>query len=289
MKNLIICALAIFFCSIGVLSVHPHDAESQWHDGETPLPWAEHIQTFQNLLKTDPASARAELQNIAKNVFVGHVLTEEWVPLYFRVNHEKSRQRTDITRQLSDIKRVFELELRMMTDIDAEKYAVQIQRHREAMEHYTEMSSVLPKRIDKIDELPKKTSPGEHGQMSQAPRELYDIGEQHLKSFRELLPTNPEGALAELDTYTTLLFHNHPLIEEWKKLYVPIVRNQGALLPEIIRYVEIEKQMLTDTDAEMHAEKIETLAGVEKYCKSIAKMLERQGILDTKFVPFTIK
>ena len=285
MKNLILCGLSIFFFGISLISVHPHDADTHSNEGEeNQRPWAEHLETFQKLLKTDPDAARGELQNIAEHVFSGHVLTEEWVPLYFRVKQQNVVPLS--SHHISDIKRIFELEMRMLMDIDAEKYAKQIQQSREALKYYTE----LPALSGLTGDPPKKTSPPEQElYVSEATQELYAIAEQHLTNFRELLPTENKAAVAELDTYTALMFENHPLIEEWQKIYIPIVRNQGGLLPEIIRLVELEKQMLTETDAQKHKKKIKTLESIEESTRFIAKMFQRQGILDTKFVPFTFE
>lgn len=89
--------------------------------------WAEDLKTFQKHLKTRPEAARAELQNVAKKLFHGHVLIEEWVPLFYRLNREG-------TEHLTDIQRVSELEIRMLTARDAEKHGLQIQQHQHAME-----------------------------------------------------------------------------------------------------------------------------------------------------------
>ena len=96
--------------------------------------WAKHLKIFQKHLKTRPEAARAELQNIAKKLFHGHVLIEEWVPLFYRLNREG-------TEHLTDIQRVSELEIRMLTALDAEKYGLQIEQHQHAMEELKAISA----------------------------------------------------------------------------------------------------------------------------------------------------
>ena len=96
--------------------------------------WAKHLKTFQKHLKTRPEAARAELQNVAKKLFHGHALIEEWVPLYYRLSREG-------TEHLTDIQRVSDLEIRMLTALNAEKYGLQIQQHQHAMEELKAISA----------------------------------------------------------------------------------------------------------------------------------------------------
>ena len=110
MRFLIICSIYIAFCGIGAFSLYSNDAYSHQDIGDEI--WADYLQAFQKLLKTDPEAARAELQDVAKTLFGEHRLVEEWVPLYFRINQEG-------TEHPSDFVRVSELEIRMLIAIDA--------------------------------------------------------------------------------------------------------------------------------------------------------------------------
>lgn len=261
MKILTLCTLVILLCGIGPLSIHPADNDAGTKRTDT-VPWGEHFITFQQLLnlKKDSQAAHAELQNVAKKLFVGHILAEEWVPLYFRI-------RSKGTKHLSDIKRVYELEIRMLTAIDAEKHANQIQLHQEAFEHFKDLHKV-------IDDQPFKKSIN----TTKASDVVY-------KTFFELLPDNPEAARVVLDIFATLVFDNHRLTEEWKELYFRLCREKKATFSEAIRVFELKKQMLTDIDAEKYANEIKNLANVIKQSKSVQKILERQGNPDEK-MPF---
>lgn len=88
-----------------------------------------HLAEFNVLKNNDTAAARTKLSEIAKIRFGTHILADEWIPLYFRLSREGKGR-------ISDIKRFAELEMRMLTDIDAEKYAEQIQRHQQTLETY---------------------------------------------------------------------------------------------------------------------------------------------------------
>ena len=225
--------------------------------------WAENFHTFKKHLVTDPSAARTELQNVAKKLFGEHTLTEEWVPLYFRLSQED-------TEHLSDLKRVSELEIRMLTDINAQTYAKLIQHHRETLEHYNELAK---------QKVPSKTEEGLDTK----------TGYEHYKTFHELLPTDPEAARAELTAFSTLAFHGHPLTKEWEELFFRLSREKEATVPEMLRLFELKKQMLKDHSPEKHAKEIENLETAIKDLKSMSKLLKRQGNLDTQKMSFNFK
>lgn len=263
MKILTYCTLILMFCTIGELAVHPDEGNSHAKGADT-VPWEEHFITFQQLLnlEKDSQAAHAELQYVAKKLFGEHTLNEEWVPLYFRI-------RSEGTKHLSDVKRVYELEIRMLTAIGAEKYAKQIQLHQEALKHCKDIHKVIGDQPFKEPINTTKTS---------------DVVN---KAFFQLLPDNPEAARAVLDIFATLVFDNHRLTEEWKELYFRLCLAKEATFSEAIRVFELKKQILTDIDAEKHANEIKNLAGVIKQSKSVQKILERQGNPDKK-MPFNL-
>ena len=286
MRSIVICLLCLTFCSIEVPSSgdsgksteisHPNSAHSQPYRIDDTL-WAEHLDTFKKRLPTDPSAARTELQNIAKKLFGGHTLTEEWVPLYFRLSREG-------TEHLSDLKRVSELEIRMLTDINAQTYAKQIQHHRETLEHYDE----LAKMFEDAGRPTPETREQEEQQEPSKTEKVSDTktGHEYYKAFHELLPTNPEAARAELAAFSALAFHGHPLTKEWEELFFRLSREKEATVPEITRLFELKKQMLKDHSPEKHAKEIENLETVIKDLKSMSKLLKRQGTLDTQKMPF---
>lgn len=271
MRYVVICFLCLTSCSIE-LSIgdsskstedpHPNLAHPQPYHIDNTL-WTEDLETFKKYLPTDLSAARTELQNVAKKLFGEHTLAEEWVPLYFRLSREG-------TEHLSDLKRVSELEIRMLTDINAQTYAKQIQHHREALKHYEELAK---------QKEPSKTEKGSDTK----------TGYEHYKAFHELLPTDPEAARAELTAFSALAFHGHPLTKEWEELFFRLCREKEGTLPEVLRFFELKKQMLEDHSPEKHAKEIEHLETAIKDIKSMSKLLKRQGNLDTQKMPFNFK
>lgn len=270
MRYVVICLLCLTSCSIE-LSIgdsgkstedpHPNPAYSQPYHIDNTL-WTEDLDTFKKYLPTDLSAARTELQNVAKKLFGKHMLAEEWVPLYFRLSREG-------TEHLSDLKRVSELEIRMLTDINAQTYAKQIQHHRETLAHYDELAKQ------------KELSKTEKGSDTKT-------GYEHYKAFHELLPADPEAARAELTAFGALAFHGHPLTKEWEDLFFRLSREKEATLPEVLRFFELKKQMLEDHSPEKHAKEIEHLETAIKDIKSMSKLLKRQGNLDTQKMPFNV-
>ena len=285
MRYIVICLLWLTLYSIEVLSIgdsgkstepsHPNPTYSQLSRIDDTL-WAKHLETFKKRLPTDSKAARAELQNVAKKLFGQHTLTEEWVPLYFRLSREG-------TEHLSDLKRVSELEIRMLTDINAQTYAKQIQHHREALEHYDE----LAKKFEVTSPTPETHEQDEQKAPSKIEKGLdTKTGYEHYKAFHELLPANPEAARVELAAFSALAFHGHPLTKEWEELYFRLSREKEATVPEMLQLFELKKQMLEDHSPEKHVKEIENLDTVIKDLKSMSKLLKRQGNLDTQKMPF---
>lgn len=124
----VICFIGLGLKNIGIGEAPPAMTQVRYPPSEliSSRIWAKPLETFHQHLKTRPAAARAELQAVAKRVFQGHQLTEEWVPLYFRVSQHG-------TAHASDLERVSELEIRMLMALDAQKHALQIQQHQHAM------------------------------------------------------------------------------------------------------------------------------------------------------------
>ena len=267
MRFLITCIIYLTMCGITVLSLHTNDAHSRPQSVDDTL-WAEPLQMFKKFLKTDPEAARVELRNVAKTLFGEHILTEEWVPLYFRL----SREGTD---RLSDLNRMSELEIRMLTAIDVKKYAKQIEHHQERLKHYDELSKIAEDGAP----TPEALSPGEQEVSSK-------IGHEHFKAFNELLPTDPEAARAKLAEFSVLTFHGHRLAREWEELFFRLSREKEGTFSEIIRLLELTKQMLKDHSPEKQAKEIEDLETTIKDLEPMRNLLKLQGGLDTQKIPF---
>ena len=286
MRHIIVCLLCLTFCNIESLSFghsreptespHPNPAPAQSYRLDSTL-WTEDLDTFKERLPADPTAARSELQNVAKKLFGGHSLTDEWVPLYFRLNREG-------TEHLSDLIRVSELEIRMLTHINAREFARQIQHHRKMLHHYD--------KLEKISEGAETTLETREQDEQKEPSKTEAIldaktGQEHLHAFHELLQTDPKAARAELASFSALAFHGHPLTKEWEELFFRLSREKEGMIPEIIRFLELKKQMLKDHSPEKHAKEIENLETAIEDIKPLAEFLERQGTLNTQKTRFT--
>ena len=83
-----------------------------------------HITAFKSLRLTDPEAARAELFKAAKIRYREHPLVDEWVELVFHLSR-------DGKGSILTLKRVLELEIQMLSDVDAKKHAKQIEKHQD--------------------------------------------------------------------------------------------------------------------------------------------------------------
>lgn len=189
--------------------------------------WAENFQRFQKHLTTNTDDARTELENVAKNLFLGHLLTEEWVPLYFRISR-------DGTEHLSDVQRVSELEIRMLTAIDAKKHAEQIRQHRAALKRYNQDVNGDAAKKQQMDL-----------QKLQAAKKLRAQKiDKHVAAYEKLLPTDSDAAHAELVKYAQVTFGEHTLRGEWIELYFRLSSEQEATFAEFIQLLTLTKKML---------------------------------------------
>ena len=92
------------------------DAENHgWNDEAL-----QHLTAFQSLLSTDIEAARATIAEIAKIRFGSHPLAGEWSELFFRLYRDRKGS-------ILDMKRYWELELQLLSDLDAKTYAKEIQ------------------------------------------------------------------------------------------------------------------------------------------------------------------
>ena len=297
MINLFLVCLFLF--GIGYLAFGDDEAitTSESHAPSVgDASWDAELETFYKLLKTDPEAARVELQSVAKTLFDEHPRTEEWVELFYKVFYQISRKETEQKetkppgKLISDLKRLYELGLEMLTDMDTEKYAKQIQLHRDALKHYTELAEIAEAVGDKSSGSEKGTSDTQE-HTSQPTSELPDAestDQQHMEKFYELLSTDPEAARQELETYAAKSYQGHPLTEEWVELIFRMGSEGEATVSDISRFLEMSKQMLTDIDPEKYAKEIKESADSLEQLKLVAKMYERDGKADAK-IPFNVK
>lgn len=253
MKFTIICGFYLIFFSFGCLSYGHQDTTKESMLSHTHLVsdilWAKHLESFKERLATKPEAARLELQSTAKKLFNKHLLVDEWVPLYFRL----SQIGTD---HLSDVTRLSELEIRMLTDIDTKKYATQIQSHQQILTQLNRYANVFH-RHDHIPEEKKiKAKPST----------------SQLDLRNERLRTDPKAVRTEfLKQATSRGYAEHPHLEKWISIGVKLFTTDSSTLGDVTTFVELQIQMLKDSAPETESEKIQelerTLADLNKFNK----------------------
>ncbi len=199
--------------------------------------WAEHIEVFKKHLLNDPETAHTELQNVAKKLFNRHILAEEWVPLYFRIS-------LNGTEYISDVRRLSELEIRMLTAIDAQKYFEHIRQHQAVLTDSVDASKNENHLPDTAQEMKKKKN-----------LRAEKISE-YAASYQKLLPERPEAAHAELVKYADVTFGEHALREKWIALYFRLSREKEATVFEFIQILALAQNMLKDNLPKIAAEAI---------------------------------
>ena len=238
--------VCLFLFGIGYLAFGHDDIETTsksyaYYAGGASLD-AE-LETFYKLIKTDPEAARLELQSVAKELFDEHPLTEKWVALFYKVFYEISLKDTEQKGSeppwelISDIKHLYELGLEMLTGMDTEKYAKQIQLHQDALKHYTKLAAIAEAVGNKASK-PEKGISDTQKHISQPPSELSDMDaeeqilNQHIEKFYQLISTDPEAARKELETYAAKFYQGHPLTQEWIELFCRMGSEGAATVPD---------------------------------------------------------
>ena len=239
--------------------------------------WAEQLTTFHMLLETDAQghfemTARAELQQVANTLFGGHRLAEEWVPLYFRISQNG-------TEHPSDVKRVSELEIRMLTALDFKKYSDQIHRHQEAFQRFADMEKSFQSHSH---------APNPHSEEPVPTRmsEVVRLGRKHAAAFEKFRDTDAEAAHAELVSLFALQYGEHPLVEKLVDTVLALAPKKRATYPQVIELTELQLQLMKETDAQRHAESIQTTERSLEKLKNISNLLRKQGSLETETIRF---
>ena len=295
--NLFLVCMLLFGIGYLAFSQTGTDAESHGHD-ENNASWDAHFETCYELFKTDPEAARVELERVAKELFNEHPLTEKWIEHFYQVFHRISRNETGQDKIenpweiIPDLIGVYELGLEMLTAVDPEKYAKEIQHHRDALEYYTGFAEQVEAAGAKPLVADKTTSDAQEG-TSQSEAELSDaekeaqIVSQHMEKSYELLATDPDAARKELETCAAIAYKGHPLAKEWVELFLRMASEGAATISDITRFMEMMKQMRTDMDPEKYADEINEIADNLDQLKLVAEMYERDGRSDTK-IPFSM-
>lgn len=297
MINLFLVCILLFGIGYLAFSDTGTDAESQGHD-ENNAAWDAHLETCYELFKTDPEAARVELERVAKELFNEHPLTEKWIEHFYRVFHRISLDETgqdkieNPSEIILDLIRVYELGLEMLTAVDPEKYAKEIQHHRDALEHYAgfaehvEAAGAKPLMADETTSDAQESTSESEAELSDAEKEVQVIS-QHMEKFYELLATDPAAARKELETGAAIAYQGHPLAKEWVELFFRMASEGAATISDITRFMEMMKQMRTDMDPEKYADEINEITDNLEQLKLVAETYERDGKSDTK-IPFSM-
>lgn len=250
--------------------------------------WADSLVTFEERLKTNPKTARTELQRVAKKIFGEHTLTEEWGPLYFRI-------RSEGTEHPSDVKRLAELEIRMLTAIametgDFQKHALPLQRLQEAYQKYEALEKSHQNHIHSHE--PNHTSEPKTGHSSRGEDRKAGTDEPHAHNsetdFKTLFETDPTAARAELIRLMAAEFNNHPRIEEQVDTLFALSAKKRVTYPELITLIELQIQIVKHGDIEKHKDYLQGYEKSLKKLRNISKLLEKQGSLETETTNFSV-
>ena len=289
--------LCLVLCTLGTFSFGELEDTSETAPPQLSLVsdtlWAEQLTTFQKLLKTDAKAARAELQQVANTLFGGHRLAEEWVPLYFRISQNG-------TEHPSDAKRVSELEIRMLTEINFKKYSVQIHRHQEAFQRFADMEKSFQSHSHAPSPHSEKPVPTSKSKVLRLARkhaaafeklhgtdaEVLRLGRKHAAAFEKLRDTDAEAARAELVSLFALQYGEHPLVEKLVDTVLALAPKKRVTYPEVIELTELQLQLMKGTDAQKHAEAIQTAERSLEKLKNISNLLRKQGSLETETIRF---
>ena len=289
--------LCLVLCTLGTFSFGELEDTSETASPQLSLVsdtlWAEQLTTFQKLLKTDAKAARAELQQVANTLFGGHRLAEEWVPLYFRISQNG-------TEHPSDVKRVSELEIRMLTGINFKKYSVQIHRHQEAFQRFADMEKSFQSHSHAPNPHSEKPIPTSKSKVLRLARkhaaafeklhgtdaEVLRLGRKHAAAFEKLRDTDAEAARAELVSLFALQYGEHPLVEKLVDTVLALAPKKRVTYPEVIELTELQLQLMKETDAQKHAEAIQTAERSLERLKNISNLLRKQGSLETETIRF---
>lgn len=289
--------LCLVLCTLGTFAFGELDDTSETASPQLSLVsdtlWSEELTRFQELLATDAKAARAELQQVANTLFGGHRLAEEWVPLYFRISQNG-------TEHPSDVKRVSELEIRMLTVLDVKKYSDQIHRHQEAFQRFADMEKSfqsqsrapklhsekpVPTRKSEVLRLARKQAAA-FAKLHGTDAEVLRLGRKHAAAFEKLRDTDAEAARAELVVLLALQYGEHPLVEKIVDTVLALAPKKHATYPEVIELTELQLQLLKETDAEKYAEMIQTAERSLERLKNISNLLRKQGSLETETIRF---
>ena len=240
---------------------------------------------FKSLENIPADASHGDIATLAKKRFGSHPQVDDWTQLCFRI-------RRDGHASLPMLKRFAELQIQMLTDVDAEKHAQQILAYQGALEEIEVYNQMFGQMFGKTAaknhlQLPfdANTTPipkGAHTFIFTPPSALgraaaidkwNSAALKHLMKFNTLKKSDP-AARDELLEIAKIRFGTHILANEWIPLYFRLARDGKGRISDIKRFAELEIRILTDIDAEKHAEQIQQHRHtIEKYEKQVQTLI----------------
>lgn len=101
----------------------------------------QHLAVFQSLLSTEVEPTRAEITKIAQIRFGAHPLADEWSKLFFRLYRDRKGSALDM-------RRYWELEMQLLSDVDAKAYAEGIRDYQLGLTQINAMIKIMESRGD---------------------------------------------------------------------------------------------------------------------------------------------
>ena len=275
-----------FVLILGIsLVIAPAGSQNELHSESTPADGIPSFLAFKSLESIPVDATRDDIAALAKKRFGNHPQLEDWIQLCFQLRRQGYAL-------LTDLKRFAELQVEMLTDVDAEKHAGQILAYQGALKEI-EAISQMPIKAEVPAGMPIQytlpfetiaavTFTGAHTHISPSERvAAADKWERaalkHLAEFNVLKNNDIVAARTELLEIAKIRFGTHILADEWIPLYFRLSREGRGRISDIIRFAELEMRMLTDIDAEKHAEQIQRhRQTIETYDKRI-QILKGEG------------
>ena len=225
---------------------HPHHPQIK---KESIPPWKKHLEAFELLIDVEDIESDAaptELAKVAEHLFGAHPLVDEWKTLYLRLSRDKKGS-------IYDMRRVAEIVVQILTDIDPKKYQEQIQRYQKRVKYYDALAKEHKSQGDSPEAIEIEAT---RFQLREVWMDDVEELEKHLNTVNALLPTDPEAARAEFAKFAAVQFGNHPLVDEWSDIVFKMHRNKKGRYPDFVRMCELQIQMYKGVNSKKYAEHI---------------------------------
>ncbi len=271
-----------------------HDAPHE----STPSDATPSFLAFKSLESIPADATRDDIAVLAKKRFGNHPQIEDWTQLCFQLRRQGYAP-------LAVLKRFAELQVQMLTDVDAEKNAEQILAYQRALKEVEIISQMSHNAEVPVGTEPQFTlpfeavaaptftethihsSPSEGSERVAAADKWERAALKHLAEFNALKKNDIAAARAELLAIAKIRFGIHILADEWIPLYFRLSREGKGRISDIKRFAELEMRMLTDIDAEKHAEQIQrhrqTLETYDKRIQTLKSEGKNPETLTFKF------